>query len=326
MYKASLGLVGIAGIALLIGWLQQNNPATWLAIVASIAAALLLFASWIIDRAKGRTATAGGERTTPTWTPPPETSSTWTSDAPAGQTGAVPPRGLRSSHGPALPTSTPVVASPSRSATPSDTDTDAEESAPHHRFGRRPAAAESGRQDDAVAELQALSESASAQLASMNEEEEAEAPLNQQAENEVPEQRAPQEPDRRAVRGRSSAAQDQWLEAAIRRRETRPGSAESRAAEQATRRVEPEATPEPAPFIGRRRPRAASAPAPAPEPREEAGSPPESKEEPAIAPWPDRTSRVARRVPPGPPAAKPEPADQPEPEAPPAASDVKKRA
>ncbi|HEX9316856.1 MAG TPA: hypothetical protein VGA71_15790, partial [Actinomycetota bacterium] len=86
MYKASLGLVGIAGIALLIGWLQQNNPATWLAIAASIAAALLLFASWIIDRAKGRTATAG-EPAVPTWTPPPETSSTWTSDAPAGQTG-----------------------------------------------------------------------------------------------------------------------------------------------------------------------------------------------------------------------------------------------
>ena len=46
----------LMGIALLIGWLQQNNPATWLAIAASIAAALLLFASWIIDRAKGRTA------------------------------------------------------------------------------------------------------------------------------------------------------------------------------------------------------------------------------------------------------------------------------
>jgi len=44
LYKASLGLVGVAGIALLIGWLQQNNPATWLAIAASIAAALLLFA------------------------------------------------------------------------------------------------------------------------------------------------------------------------------------------------------------------------------------------------------------------------------------------
>src|SRR5205807_4620615 len=112
LYKASLGLVGIAGIALLIGWLQQNNPATWLAIAASIAAALLLFASWIIDRAKGRTATGGAERNTPTWTPPPETSSTWTSEGPAGQTGPVPPRNLRSGYGPGVGTSTPAVASP----------------------------------------------------------------------------------------------------------------------------------------------------------------------------------------------------------------------
>ena len=157
MYKASLGLVGVAGIALLIGWLQQNNPATWLAIAASIAAALLLFASWIIDRAKGRTT---GEPAIPTWTPPPETSSTWTSDAPASQTGSTPPHGLRVTYGPAP--SAPAGPLPPHTASPSDSD---EESSPRRRFGRRPAPAGSGRQEDAVAELQALTESAAAQLA-----------------------------------------------------------------------------------------------------------------------------------------------------------------
>jgi len=60
LYKASLGLVGIAGIALLIGWLQQNNPATWLAIAASIAAALAVYAAARTPRARRLAAYAGG--------------------------------------------------------------------------------------------------------------------------------------------------------------------------------------------------------------------------------------------------------------------------
>ena len=75
MYKASLGFVGVAGVALLIGWLKQSNPATYIAIATAIVAFLLLIASSVLDRVRGRTdlATADGAEApiTPRWTPPP---------------------------------------------------------------------------------------------------------------------------------------------------------------------------------------------------------------------------------------------------------------
>src|SRR5690348_2221311 len=98
MYKASLGFVGVAGVALLYGWLQQSNPATSLAIVTAIVAFLLLIASSVLDRVRGRNdlATADGAEApvSPRWTAPPEEASR--------------PEATGSFAGPAVPAYTPA--------------------------------------------------------------------------------------------------------------------------------------------------------------------------------------------------------------------------
>ena len=75
MYKASLVLVGVAGVALLVGWLKQSNPATWVSISAATLAGILLIASAVRDRRRSRggvaVAGSGGEQSLGTWTPHP---------------------------------------------------------------------------------------------------------------------------------------------------------------------------------------------------------------------------------------------------------------
>src|SRR2546428_11346922 len=87
VYKASLGLVGVAGVALLIGWLKQSNPATWVSISAAILAGVLLIASALRDRKRNRAAVAvagsGGESSLGTWTPRPGSAPSESSHSPS---------------------------------------------------------------------------------------------------------------------------------------------------------------------------------------------------------------------------------------------------
>ena len=256
MYKASLALVGVAGVSLLLGWRMDSNPATYVAIAASILAGLLLFASWILDRMKGGSATAesGTDSSSGTWTPPPDVTS---SSVEVGASSPAPPP--RTVYGRAMPTFR--ASTPARS--PSDTMVvgpvrprgmagptgegpaelaPTEEPAPRRRFGRKAAPAPSSRHDDAVADLQALSASASEQLRSMEDEpelpevrlarasEETERLLQEpdelEAGGEEPSEPSPApvvelEPSEPAAVAGPTSEQDEWLNAAMRRRKAR---------------------------------------------------------------------------------------------------------
>ena len=94
MYKASLVLVGVAGVALLVGWLKQSNPATWVSISAAILAGILLIASALRDRKRNRAAVAvagsGGEPSVGTWTPHPESAPSSSGYRPSGTAETAP--------------------------------------------------------------------------------------------------------------------------------------------------------------------------------------------------------------------------------------------
>ncbi|HLJ08244.1 MAG TPA: hypothetical protein VKX24_06875 [Acidimicrobiia bacterium] len=270
MYKASLGLVGVAAVALIYGWVRQSNPATWFSIVAAIVAGLLLVASWLLERVRGggadfspsgaADASGGG-----TWTAPAPSSSAWSpagSSSPSRRSPAEEftpdfdsaddgPRGASASASSAPAQFAPGLYEPAPGlyepeATMAMPPAEVEES--KRRFGRKasaPSAPATSAVDERVAELRALSESTSAELFSFTEEDESTesrlARAQQEAEDllaqPVESFRAP-EPARPAapppppppvaaprapepMRGAPSHEQDEWLQAAMRRREAR---------------------------------------------------------------------------------------------------------
>ena len=52
MYKSALGVLGVAFIALMYGWIKQSNPATYVALVASFVVSVLLILDYLLDRIK----------------------------------------------------------------------------------------------------------------------------------------------------------------------------------------------------------------------------------------------------------------------------------
>ncbi|HWD08660.1 MAG TPA: hypothetical protein VHA57_06155, partial [Actinomycetota bacterium] len=257
MYKASLGLVGVAAVALIYGWVRQSNPATWFSIVAAIVAGALLVASWLLERVRGPRAGlspsgAADASGSGTWTAPPPSSSAWSvtsstvrrspaedsepdsepdDELPAGSS-ALPSIGAEERYG---DEGEATMAMPA-----------AEPEGSKRWFDRKPAApAQSSAVDERVAELRALSESTSAGLFSLTQEDEGEGESTEarlaraQAEAEdllaqpvesfrPPQPERPAAPPRPAparlpepVRGAPSHDQDEWLQAAMRRREAR---------------------------------------------------------------------------------------------------------
>ncbi|MGH2717910.1 MAG: hypothetical protein ACRDJU_04955, partial [Actinomycetota bacterium] len=284
MYKASLGLVGVAAVALIYGWVRQSNPATWFSIVAAIVAGLLLIASWLLERTHGGSgafspsgaadASGGG-----TWTAPPPSSSAWSpvsasygrSSSEAFEPEFEADEGPRSASAAAASTASAPASTdfaPDRYEPDSTMAMPASQD-PKRRFGRKasaPAPASASAVDERVAELRALSESTSAELFSLTEEERADgtgtdgisaypdagddspesrlaraqqevedllaqplesfrAPEPEPAPRPAPAQAPAPAPE--PVRGAPSHDQDEWLQAAMRRREARKAAASS---------------------------------------------------------------------------------------------------
>src|SRR2546421_733809 len=260
VYKASLGLVGVAGVALLIGWLKQSNPATWVSISAATLAGILLIASAVRDRRRSRggvaVAGSGGEQSLGTWTPHPGSAPSASSYSPSETAESAPSSTV----------AMPAVAAESATA--------AEEPARRRRFGRKAVERGAGaaEQEDAVTGLQALSESASAQLESLAEE----------------------EPETAEV-----------LSWSARRGGGRPQEEEEPAVEPAYEEPdeEPEPAPQPATSPAARSVSSPAEPLPGREAEEE-----EPTAEPPIAPWGEPSERVSPQAPA--PAAQFAPADR----------------